>query len=186
MKTEKEKMINGELYVAGDPELVKERENARRLTRLFNFSSETEGGKRTELLKELFGSTGENIYIEPTFRCDYGYNIHVGENFYANFNCVFLDVCEIRIGKNCMVAPGVHIYTAGHPLNPVERNSGVEFGAPVQIGDNVWIGGGAIINPGIKIGDNVVIASGAVVTKDVPDNVVVGGNPAKIIKNIEL
>ncbi|WP_312470125.1 maltose acetyltransferase domain-containing protein [Neobacillus sp.] len=186
MKTEKEKMINGELYMAADTELVKDRENARRLTRLFNYTLETEGAKRTELLKELFGSTGENIYIEPNFRCDYGYNIHVGENFYANFDCVFLDVCEIQIGKNCMVAPGVHIYTATHPLNPVERISGVEFGAPVQIGDNVWIGGRAIINPGVKIGNNVVIASGAVVTKDVPDNVVVGGNPARIIKNIEL
>ncbi|CAH2713067.1 Maltose O-acetyltransferase [Neobacillus rhizosphaerae] len=186
MKTEKEKMINGELYNAADSELVKERENARRLTRLYNLTLETEGAKRTELLKELFGSTGENIYIEPTFRCDYGFNIHVGENFYANFDCVFLDVCEIRIGKNCMVAPGVHIYTATHPLNPVERISGVEFGDPVQIGDNVWIGGRAIINPGVKIGNNVVIASGAVVTKDVPDNVVVGGNPARIIKNIEL
>ncbi|MFJ7727620.1 maltose acetyltransferase domain-containing protein [Neobacillus sp. NPDC097160] len=186
MKSEKEKMINGELYIAADAELVKERENARRLTRLYNLTLETEGDKRSALLKELFGSTGDNIYIEPTFRCDYGYNIHVGENFYANFNCVFLDVCEIQIGKNCMVAPGVHIYTAAHPLNPFERNSGVEFGSPVKIGDNVWIGGGAIINPGVTIGNNVVVASGAVVTKDVPDNTVVGGNPAKIIKNIEV
>jgi len=186
MKTEKEKMVNGELYIAADSELVKDRENARRLTRLYNLTLETEGTKRTKLLKELFGSTGENIYIEPNFRCDYGYNIHVGENFYANFDCVFLDVCEIRIGKNCMIAPGVHIYTATHPLNPIERISGAEFGAPVQIGENVWIGGRAIINPGVKIGNNVVIASGAVVTKDVPDNVVVGGNPARVIKNIEV
>lgn len=186
MKTEKEKMINGELYIAADSELVEERENARRLTRLYNLTIETEGAKRSELLKELFGSTGENIYIEPNFRCDYGYNIHVGENFYANFDCVFLDVCEIRIGKNCMVAPGVHIYTATHPLNPIERISGVEFGIPVEIGDNVWIGGGAIINPGVKIGNNVVIASGAVVTKDVADHVVVGGNPARVIKKIEV
>lgn len=186
MKSEKEKMINGELYIAADAELVKDRENARRLTRLFNLTLETEGDKRSALLKELFGSTGDNLYIEPTFRCDYGYNIHVGENFYANFNCVFLDVCEIQIGKNCMVAPGVHIYTAAHPLNPFERISGAEFGAPVKIGDNVWIGGGAIINPGVTIGNNVVVASGAVVTKDVPDNTVVGGNPARIIKNIEV
>ncbi|MFK9090391.1 sugar O-acetyltransferase [Bacillus salipaludis] len=186
MKSEKEKMINGELYIAADAELVKDRENARRLTRLFNLTFETEGDKRSALLKELFGSTGDNIYIEPTFRCDYGYNIHVGENFYANFNCVFLDVCEIQIGKNCMVAPSVHIYTAAHPLNPFERISGAEFGAPVKIGDNVWIGGGAIINPGVTIGNNVVVASGAVVTKDVPDNTVVGGNPARIIKNIEV
>lgn len=184
LKTEKEKMLNGELYNAADPELLKERVKARRLTRLYNQTLETEESKRTELLKELFGSTGENIYIEPTLRCDYGYNIHVGENFYVNFDCVFLDVCEIRIGDNCFIAPGVHIYTATHPLNPNERISGVEYGVPVNIGNNVWIGGRAIINPGVKIGDNVVIASGAVVTKNAPDNVVVGGNPAKIIKQI--
>lgn len=137
------------------------------------------------MLKELFGSTGGKLHIEPTFRCDYGYNIHVGENFYANYDCVFLDVCEIQIGDNCFVAPGVHIYTATHPINANERISGAEYGISVNIGDNVWIGGRAIINPGVKIGNNVVIASGAVVTKDVPDNVVVGGNPAKLIKRIE-
>lgn len=186
MKSEKEKMISGELYQAGDEVLVKERLNARRLTRLYNQTLETEDSKRTELLKELFGSTGRNLYIEPTFRCDYGYNIHVGENFYANFDCVLLDVCEIRIGDNCFIAPGVHIYTATHPLNAQERISGAEFGKSVTIGHNAWIGGRAVINPGVKIGNNVVIASGAVVTKDVPDNVVVGGNPAKVIKQIEI
>lgn len=177
-------MLTGELYNASDPELLKERLNARRLTRLYNQTLETDENKRTELLKELFGSTGKSLYIEPTFRCDYGYNIHVGENFYANFDCVFLDVSEIRIGDNCFIAPGVHIYTATHPLNPTERISGVEYGIPVNIGHNVWIGGRAVINPGVHIGNNVVVASGAVVTKDVPDNVVVGGNPAKIIKQI--
>ena len=185
MITEKEKMQNGEMYNPADTELVKGRENARRLTRFFNQTLETEVEKRTELLKELFGTTGDNIYIEPTLRCDYGYNLHVGENFYANFDCVFLDVCEIRIGDNCFIAPGVHIYTATHPINPYERISGKEYGKPVTIGDNVWIGGRAVINPGVTIGNNVVIASGAVVTKDVPDNVVVGGNPAKIIKEID-
>ncbi|MEK4029546.1 sugar O-acetyltransferase [Pseudobacillus sp. FSL P4-0506] len=184
MKTEKEKMLSGEIYFADDSELTQERENARRLTRLFNQTTETEGNRRTELLKKLFGSTGENIYVEPTLRCDYGYNLHVGANFYANFDCVFLDVCEIRIGDNCFIAPGVHIYTAAHPLNARERISGAEYGLPVHIGHNVWIGGRAVINPGVKIGNNVVVASGAVVTKDVPDNVVVGGNPAKIIKHI--
>lgn len=178
-------MLHGERYHAGDPELVKDRLNARRLTRLFNQSLETDDTQRSELLKEMFGSTGKNLYIEPAFRCDYGFNIHVGENFYANFDCVFLDVCEIRIGDNCFIAPGVHIYTATHPLNAEERISGVEYGIPVTIGHNVWIGGRAVINPGVKIGNNVVIASGAVVTKDVPDNVVVGGSPAKIIKQID-
>ncbi|WP_203249086.1 maltose acetyltransferase domain-containing protein [Sporosarcina beigongshangi] len=186
MKTEKEKMLAGELYLAADSELIKGRENARRLTRVFNETLETELSERTTLLKELFGSVGENIYIEPTLRCDYGSNIHVGENFYANFDSVFLDVCEIRIGDNCMMAPGVHIYTATHPLDPTERNSGAEYGKPVTIGDNVWIGGRAVINPGVTIGHNVVIASGAVVVKDVPDNVVVGGNPARIIKEIDV
>lgn len=179
-------MLDGELYLAADPQLVAERINARRLTRLYNQTLETEYELRTALLQELFGSTGQNIYIEPTFRCDYGYNIHVGENFYANFDCIFLDVCEIRIGDNCMIAPGVHIYTATHPINPIERTSGGEYAIPVTIGHNVWIGGSAIINPGVTIGNNVVIASGAVVTKDVPDNVVVGGNPAKIIKAIDV
>lgn len=184
-KTEKEKMLSGELYHGSDPELVKERLNARRLTRLFNQSLETDDEKRTELLRKLFGSTGKNLYIEPSFHCDYGYNIHIGENFYANFDCVFLDVCEIRIGDNCFLAPGVHIYTASHPLEAQERNSGAEFGKPITIGHNVWIGGRSVINPGVKIGNNVVVASGAVVTKDVPDNVVVGGNPAKVIKQID-
>lgn len=185
IKTEKEKMIGGELYLASDPDLVKERKNARRLTRLFNDTLETEREKRREILKELLGSTGKYLNMEPTFRCDYGYNIHVGEEFYANFDCVMLDICEIRIGDNCLLAPGVHIYTATHPLDPKERSSGLEYGKPVTIGNNVWIGGRAIINPGVTIGDNVVIASGAVVTKDIPDNVVVGGNPARIIKSIE-
>lgn len=183
-KSEKEKMMNGELYQAADPELVEDRLNARRLTRLYNQSLETDQEVRTELLRELFGTTGNNYYVEPTFRCDYGYNIHVGENFYANFDCVFLDVCEIRIGDNCFLAPGVHIYTATHPIEAKERISGAEYGIPVTIGHNVWIGGRAVINPGVTIGNNVVIASGAVVTKDVPDHAVVAGCPAKIIKLI--
>ncbi|MGZ0879439.1 maltose acetyltransferase domain-containing protein [Priestia megaterium] len=184
MRTEKEKMLAGEMYNPADAQLVKDREYARRQVRIYNETSETEGEKRTQLLRELFGSTGENVYIEPNIRVDYGYNIFVGENFSANFDCVILDVCEVRFGDNCMLAPGVHVYTATHPLDPTERNSGKEYAKPIIFGDNVWIGGSAVINPGVSIGDNVVIASGSVVTKDVPNNVVVGGNPAKIIKNI--
>ncbi|BBI33599.1 sugar O-acetyltransferase [Cohnella abietis] len=185
-KTEKEKMLDGELYLSSDPQLTKEREFARRTARIYNQTSENEIEHRTSLLKSLFGSTGENLFIEPNIRCDYGYNIHVGENFYANFDCTILDVCEVHIGDNCFIAPGVHIYTATHPIQPLERIAGPEYGKPVTIGNNVWIGGRAVINPGVTIGDNVVIASGAVVTKNVPANTVVGGNPAKIIRNIEL
>lgn len=137
-------------------------------------------------MKELLGSCFDDVYIEPIFNCDYGKNIHVGDHFYANYNCVFLDVCEIRFGNNCLVAPQVGIYTATHPLDPVERcKLGNELGKPVTIGDNCWIGGHATINPGVTLGNNVVVASGAVVTKSFGDNVVIGGNPAKIIKEIK-
>lgn len=182
--TEKEKMLKGDAYIASDPELVKDRQKARILTRLYNQTIETDDYTKNEILRELLGSTGENVYIEPSFKCDYGYNIHLGENFYANFDCIMLDVCEIKIGKNTMLAPNVQIYTAYHPIDPKLRISGIEYGSPVTIGDNVWIGGGAIINPGVTIGDNVVIGSGSVVTKDIPSNCVAVGNPCKVIKNI--
>ncbi|MDQ0483653.1 maltose acetyltransferase domain-containing protein [Guptibacillus hwajinpoensis] len=186
MRTEKEKMINGDLYEPADEELMKDRLRARKLTRLFNQSIETDIKERTNLLKELLGGTKDNVYIEPNFKCDYGYNIHVGENFFANFDCIMLDICAIRFGDNCMLAPGVHIYSATHPLHPDERNSGKEYGKPVTIGDNVWIGGGAIINPGVTIGDNVVVGAGAVVTNNIPSNVVIGGNPARVIKQLDI
>ena len=182
--TEKEKMLKGDAYIASDLELVKDRQQARILTRLYNQTIETDDYTKNEILRKLLGSTGENVYIEPSFKCDYGYNIHLGENFYANFDCIMLDVCEIKIGKNAMLAPNVQIYTAYHPIDPKLRISGIEYGSPVTIGDNVWIGGGAIINPGVNIGDNVVIGSGSVVTKDIPSNCVAVGNPCKIIKNI--
>ncbi|QCJ44508.1 sugar O-acetyltransferase [Bacillus sp. S3] len=184
MQTEKEKMIAGEMYNPADPVLVKERNEVRGKVRIYNQTVETEGEKRTKLLKEILGSTGDNIYMEPNIRFDYGYNTHVGENFYANFDCTILDVCEVRFGDNCMLGPSVQIYTATHPLNPNERNSGIEYAKAITFGNNVWIGGSAVINPGVTVGNNVVIASGSVVTKDIPDNVVVGGNPAKIIKQI--
>lgn len=178
--TEKEKMLAGELYYASDEELSNEHLRAQKILREFNNSDDDLN--RSELLKPLFGKTGKNFCVKPTFRCDYGYNIHVGENFFANYDCVILDVCQVTIGDNCMLAPRVCIYTATHPLDAPTRISGLEYGREVKIGDNVWIGGSAVIVPGVTIGNNVVIAAGAVVTKDVPDNVVVGGNPAKIIK----
>lgn len=186
MKTEKEKMLGGEMYNPADPHLRKDREHAWRQVRIYNETLESEDTKRTELLKDLFGSTGENVYVEPNIRVDYGYNIFVGENFFANFDCVILDICKVSFGDNCLLGPGVHIYTATHPIDPNERNSGKEYAKPIIFGDNVWIGGSSVINPGVTIGDNVVIVSGSVVTKDVSNNVVVGGNPAKIIKELEI
>lgn len=186
MKTEKQKMLAGELYKAWDPELTRDRAYARQMTRIYNQTTEMDDELRVRILKELLGSTGNNLGMEPNIRFDYGYNIHVGENFYTNFDCTILDVCEVRIGDNCMFGPGVHVYTATHPVDPYERIKGPEYGKPVTIGNNVWVGGRAVINPGVTIGNNVVIASGAVVTKNVPDNVIVGGNPAKVIKEIEL
>jgi maltose O-acetyltransferase len=181
-KTEKQKMLAGELYNAGDTELTHERQHARRLTYAFNQAAPDQGGMKQKILKELFGSIGESVNIELSFRCDYGYNIHLGNNVFINFDCVMLDVCRIDIGDNAFFAPGVHIYTAAHPLDAEERISGAEYGKPVKIGHNVWMGGRSVVNPGVTIGNNVIVASGAVITKDVPDNVVVAGVPARIVK----
>lgn len=183
MSAEKQKMIAGEYYLAADDTLRADRLAARHLIHRYNHTGPDETAVREALLTELLGRVDE-AWIEPSFRCDYGYNIFLGKNFYANFDCVILDVCPVHIGDNCMFAPGVHIYTATHPLDAETRNSGVEFGQPVTIGNNVWIGGRAIVNPGVTIGDNVVVGSGAVVTKDVPANSVVAGNPARIIKTL--
>lgn len=185
MGSEKQKMLNGELYDADDNELVAERERAREFTRRYNRTTPDDRENQRDLLEELLGSLGDECHIEPPFRCDYGYNIHVGENFYANFDCVILDVCRVEIGRNCMIGPGVHIYTATHPLDADERIKGREYGKPVTIGDNVWIGGQAILNPGVSVDDNAVIASGAVVTDDIPNDVVVQGNPATVVKELE-
>ena len=183
--TERTKMLTGELYDPSDSELTELRLRARLLAEQFNTSSVANMGLRTEILKSLMGTTGERIYVEPTFNCDYGCNIHVGEGVYANFGCVILDVAEVFIGDNCLLAPQVGIYTATHPLDPIERNAGLEMAKPIRIGNNCWIGGRAVINPGVSLGDNVVVASGAVVTKSFGDNVVIAGNPAKIIKHIK-
>ncbi|GFK35393.1 Maltose O-acetyltransferase [Vibrio cholerae] len=177
-------MLSGEYYDPSDAELVKLRLEARLLTEKLNQTSVSCPEKRVEIIKSLLGSTGNSIHIESTFNCDYGLNIHVGENFYANFGCVILDVAEVRIGDNCFIAPQVGIYTATHPIDPIQRNSGLEFGKPIKIGNNCWIGGHATINPGVTLGDNVVVASGAVVTKSFGSNVVIGGNPARVLKEI--
>ncbi|MGM0509334.1 MAG: sugar O-acetyltransferase [Fusobacteriota bacterium] len=182
--TEKEKMLAGKLYDPMDEVLFRDRKRAKRLCKEYNDLEPDNLEARFKLLKKLL-KTDKNCHIEPSFYCDYGYNIEVGENFYANHNCIILDVNRVIIGDNVMFGPNVQVYTATHPLNAKKRNAGRELGYQIEIGDNVWVGGGAIINPGLKIGDEAVIASGSVVTKDVPPRVVAGGNPAKIIKKIE-
>ncbi|MGK0363149.1 MAG: maltose O-acetyltransferase [Saprospiraceae bacterium] len=182
--TEKQKMLSGNLYDASDPVLDAERHHARLLFQKINAMSDEVKEERNKLFYKLMGRAGEGMVIEPPFHCDYGYNIHLGEKVFMNFNCCILDVMEVRMGNNVMLAPNVQIYTATHPMDAKERASGLEFAKPVTIGDDVWIGGGAIICPGVTIGDRVVIGAGAVVTKNVPDDVFVGGNPAKIIKRI--
>lgn len=182
--TEKEKMLSGNLYMANDQELKADVKKSRMLTRLFNNTTEEQKEYRAELLKELFKKTGDNIYIEPSFKCDYGCNISVGNNFYANFDCIILDVCNVDIGENVFFAPRVCIYTAGHPIDAEVRNTGLEFGKPVKIGNDVWVGGSTVINPGVNIGSNVVIGSGSVVTKDIPDNAIAVGNPCRVLREI--
>jgi maltose O-acetyltransferase len=184
--TEKQKMVAGLDYFPSDKTLVADRFAARKQLDKLNTIPQDQVKQRANALKSLFGSAGKRLYIESTFKCDYGYNIHVGENFYANFGCVILDCAPVTIGHDCMLAPNVGIYTAAHPLNPTLRNSGLEFAKPITIGDNCWVGGNAVINPGVILGDNVVVGSGAVVTKSFGDNVVIAGNPAVVIKTIEL
>ena len=183
--TEKEKMVSGLLYDASDEELVRDRVKARLLFEEFNKTSATESEKRQEIYKKLFGSIGKNLYIEPSFKCDYGYNIELGDNVYINFDCVILDCGKVKIGDGCLIAPQVGIYAATHPVDLNQRLSGLENAEGITIGNNCWIGGHSTILPGTKLGNNVVVASGSVVRGSFPDNVVIGGVPAKIIKNID-
>lgn len=183
-KTEKEKMLTGELYRASDAQLVSERQRARRLTRLYNATTEEDNNKRVQILSELLGATGQTIEIEPPFYCDYGSNISVGDNFYLNFGCVILDCNTVEIGNNVLCGPSVHLYTATHPTDPETRLSGLELALPIRIGNNVWIGGGAILCPGVSIGDDTTIAAGSVVVKDIPARVIAAGNPCRVIRQL--
>lgn len=176
-----QKMVAGEPYDAGDPELVAAREQCRALLGELN-RERTDAPGRDERLTRLLGGRTARCFITPPFFCDYGANIYVGENFYANFNCTILDVCEVHIGDNVLLAPGVQIYTATHPVAVAPRVAGVEFGKPVRIGNNVWIGGSVVICPGVTIGDNSVIGAGSVVTRDVPAGVVAVGNPCRVLR----
>ncbi|SBS64453.1 sugar O-acetyltransferase [Vibrio atlanticus] len=184
MKTEKQKMLAGEPYQAWDKELYAARIECRKvLQKLNNSIPDT---PEWEAATQALIPGCENAHLEPPFRCDYGSNIKLGKNFYANFNCVILDVAEVTIGDNVLLGPNVQILTAGHPLDVKGRvEEGVEFGTPINVGDNVWLSGGVIICPGVTIGENSVIGAGSVVTKDIPANVVAVGNPCKVLKSID-
>ena len=181
---QKERMLAGLPYKAWMDGLSQERLENKKKIFAFNHLEPDKIEEKEKLLKEILGKTGKYVNIEAPFHCDYGYNIEVGENFFANYNFTVLDVGKVRIGANAQIAPNVSIYTAGHPIHPDSRNSGYEYGISITIGDNVWIGGNVCIMPGVTIGNNVLIGAGSVVTKDVPDNVIAAGNPCKIIRTI--
>lgn len=183
MQTEKQKMLAGELYNPLDPDLVASRERARVLCMELNATREEDQELRRSILKQLFGQGGESVWMQPPFYCDYGTNIHLGERVFFNFNCVVLDVCEIRIGDFTLFGPAVQIYTATHPMNAELRRQ-QEFGKPIVIGSDVWVGGGAILCPGVTIGSKTVIGAGSVVTRDIPDGVLAAGNPCRVIRDI--
>lgn len=181
---QKERMHKNLPYKAWLDGLSEERLECKKKIYEYNHLPPERWGERTNLIKNILGSTGENIHIEEPFRCDYGSNIEVGENFFANYNLTVLDVGKVTIGDNAQIAPNVSIYTAGHPVHPDSRNSGYEYGIDISIGNNVWIGGSTCILPGVHIGNNVVIGAGSVVTKDIPDNVIAVGNPCRVIREI--
>jgi maltose O-acetyltransferase len=183
---EKDLMLAGLPYLAADPALTLERRNARRLTRLYNAMTEDEAERRLEILFELLGAIGERCEIEPPFRCDYGSLITLGNNFYANFGCVILDCNRVTIGRDVKFGPGVHVYAATHPADPVIRASGRELAFPVTIGDGVWVGGRSIILPGVTIGEGTTIGAGSVVAKSIPPQVVAAGVPCRVIRALDL
>jgi maltose O-acetyltransferase len=181
--SEKEKMLLGIPYLAGDETLIKERRQAKRLLRQLNVTEYLVTKTAKSIIKELIPNLGKNCYIEPPFHCDYGYNIHCGDNVYFNVNCVVLDGAKVSIGNHVLFGPGVQIYTATHPTDAETRKT-LESAKPIQIGNDCWIGGGAIILPGITIGNNCVIGAGSVVTKNIPNDSMAVGNPAKVIRKL--
>ncbi len=185
MKSEKAKMLDGELYRPTDPQLVADRRQARLLLEAYNRTSIDELAERDRLLRELIPVVGRNLWIEPPFYCDYGEHITIGNDVYFNFNCVILDVAPVTIGSRVLFAPGVQIYAATHPTSPSIRRTGLELGQPIAIGDDVWIGGSAIICPGVSIGAGTTIGAGSVVTKDIPTRVVAAGNPCRVLRDAE-
>ena len=183
MPTEREKMLAGELYDPFDQELVTGRERARDLCQALNATREAQQEERRRIVRELFGKGGDTVWMQPPFFCDYGANIELGERVFFNFNCVVLDVCRVRIGDYSLFGPAVQIYTPMHPLD-AELRRREEFGKPVEIGSDVWVGGGAIILPGVRIGSRAVIGAGSVVTRDIPDGTFAAGNPCRVIREI--
>ena len=182
--TEKNKMLNEELYDSADSQLVNERNITKDLCFAFNNTKPSETQKQKEVLIKLLGKTQKEFVILPPFWCDYGYNIYFGKNFYANHNLVILDTATVKFGDNVLIGPNCGFYTAGHPIDVKQRNSGLEYAKPITVGNNVWFGGNVIVLPGVTIGDNTIIGAGSVVTKDIPSNVIAVGNPCKVIKSI--
>lgn len=183
MKTEKEKMLAGENYFANDKALVLERTKAKQLLHKLNVTEYLMGKNARSILRELLPNTHKQLYIEPPFHCDYGYNIYAGKNVYFNVNCVILDTMKVEIGENVFFGPAVQIYTATHPTNAAERLQ-TQFSKPIKIGNNCWIGGNTVILPGVTIGNGCTIGAGSVVTKDIPDHTLAVGNPAKVIRKL--
>ena len=184
MESEKGKMLKGELYNPFDPQLVRERLRARELCMAFNSTSPDEMDERSRLIRELIPESGQGVFIEPPFFCDYGCNITLGDMVFFNFNCVVLDVAPVIIGYGVLFGPAVQIYSAMHPLSAVKRREGLEFGKSIEIGNEVWVGGGAIICPGVHIGARSVIGAGSVVTRNIPEDVFAAGNPCRVYKSI--
>lgn len=183
MKTEKDKMLAGELYDSLDFELSQDRERCRSLCKRLNDSREEQQEERRRILTELLGYATDAV-IQPPFHCDYGFNIALGSKVFFNFNCVVLDVMNVEIGDNVFFGPAVQIYAAMHPMNAAERRTGLEFAQPVSIGSDVWVGGGAIICPGVTIGSRSVIGAGSVVTRSIPADVFAAGNPCRVIRSL--
>jgi maltose O-acetyltransferase len=182
-RSEREKMLAGELYDPLDPDLTDRRVRARDLCQALNATGETESDRRRAILRDLFGAGGDSVWMQPPFYCDYGENIRLGERVFFNFNCVVLDVCPVTIGDFTLFGPAVQIYTPLHPLDAAARRR-EEYGKPIVIGSDVWVGGGAMILPGVTIGDRAVIGAGSVVTRDVPAGVFAAGNPCRVIREI--
>ena len=183
MVNEPDKMLAGQLYDPHHPELVRARERARDLCQGLNDTCEAEQEARRSILKQLFGTGGESVWVQPPFFCDYGSNILLGERVFFNFNCVVLDVCVVKVGDFTLFGPAVQIYTATHPMDAALRR-GQELGRPVEVGSDVWVGGGAILCPGVKVGSKSVIGAGSAVTRDIPEGVFAAGNPCRVIRPI--